>query len=64
MTATIRAHNEGAAAVWGSSGSAYDKVSETIADVLDRVVARVALSSPTTRNLGTIWVWPCGASIS
>ena len=42
MTATIRAHNEGAAAVWGSGGSAYDKVSETIADVLDRVVARVA----------------------
>jgi hypothetical protein len=42
MTATIRAPNEGAAAVWGSGGSAYDKVSETIADVLDRVVARVA----------------------
>ena len=41
MTATIRAHNEGAAAVWGSGGSAYDRVSETIADALDHVVARL-----------------------
>jgi SAM-dependent methyltransferase len=41
MTATIRAHNEKAAAVWGSGGSAYDRVSETIADALDHVVARL-----------------------
>jgi ubiquinone/menaquinone biosynthesis C-methylase UbiE len=41
MTAIIRAHNEGAAAVWGSGGSAYDRVSETIADALDHVVARL-----------------------
>ena len=47
MTATIRAHNEGAAAVWGSGGSAYDKVSETIADALDHVVARL---NPQTRR--------------
>ena len=30
MTATIRAHNEKAAAVWGLGGSAYDRVSETL----------------------------------
>ena len=41
MTATIRAHNERAAAVWGSGGSAYDRVSETIADALGHVVARL-----------------------
>ena len=34
MTATIRPHNEKAAAVGGSGGAAYDKVSETIADAL------------------------------
>jgi SAM-dependent methyltransferase len=38
MYPTIRPHNERAAAVWGSGGSAYDKVSESIADVLDHVV--------------------------
>ncbi len=32
MTDTIRAHNEKAAAVWGSGGSAYDRVSETVAE--------------------------------
>jgi len=42
MTVTIRSHNEKAAAAWGSGGSAYDRVSETIADVLDRVVTSVA----------------------
>jgi SAM-dependent methyltransferase len=41
MTATIRSQNDGAAAVWGSGGSAYDRVSETIADALDHVVARL-----------------------
>jgi SAM-dependent methyltransferase len=42
MIATVRPHNERAAAVWGSGGSAYDRVSETIADALDHVVGRVA----------------------
>jgi len=41
MIANIRPHNEKAAAVWGSGGSAYDKVSATIADALDHVVARL-----------------------
>lgn len=41
MTATIRAHNEKAAAVWGSGGPAYDRVSETIADALAHVVSRI-----------------------
>ena len=41
MIANIRAHNERAAAVWGSGGSAYDRVSATIADALDHVVARL-----------------------
>lgn len=41
MTA-IRAHNEKAAATWGSAGIVYDKVSDTIADALDHVVTRVA----------------------
>lgn len=41
MTATIRLHNESAAAVWGSGGSAYDRVSETIADALDYIVGRL-----------------------
>jgi len=39
---TIRAHNEKAAATWGSAGTTYDKVSETIADALEHVVTRVA----------------------
>ena len=41
MIANIRPHSERAAAVWGSGGSAYDRVSETIADALDHVVARL-----------------------
>ena len=41
MIANIRPHNERAAAVWGSGGSAYDRVSATIADALDHVVARL-----------------------
>ena len=41
MITNIRPHNERAAAVWGSGGSAYDRVSETIADALDHVVARL-----------------------
>jgi SAM-dependent methyltransferase len=42
MTTAIRPHNEKAAATWGSGGAVYDKVSETIADAIDHVVARVA----------------------
>ena len=42
MPITIRPHNEKAAATWGSGGAVYDKVSETIADALDHVVARIA----------------------
>jgi SAM-dependent methyltransferase len=42
MTTTVRPHNEKAAATWGSGGAVYDRVSETIADALDHVVARVA----------------------
>ena len=56
MTATIRAHNEGAAVVWGSGGSAYDRVSETIADALDHVVARLnpqTLKPSTSRSIKT-----------
>ena len=41
MYPSIRPHNEKAAAVWGSGGSAYDKVSETIADALHHVVDRL-----------------------
>jgi SAM-dependent methyltransferase len=39
LTSAIRSHNQKAAATWGSGGIIYDKVSEAIADVLDRVVA-------------------------
>ena len=42
MTATVRPHNEKSAAIWGSGGSAYEGVSETIADALDHVVTRLA----------------------
>ena len=42
MVTDIRQHNEKAAAVWGSGGAAYDRVSETIADALNHVVARIA----------------------
>jgi len=42
MITTVRPHNEKAAAAWGSGGAVYDRVSETIADALDHVVARVA----------------------
>jgi SAM-dependent methyltransferase len=38
MYPTVRQHNERAAAIWGSGGSAYDKVSESIADALDHVM--------------------------
>ena len=38
---TVRPHNEKAAATWGSGGAAYDRVSETIADALDHLVARL-----------------------
>ena len=38
----ILAHNEKAAATWGSGGAGYDLVSETIADALEHVVARVS----------------------
>ncbi len=42
MPITIRPHNEKSAATWGSGGAVYDKVSETIADAIDHVVARIA----------------------
>ncbi len=42
MTVSIRPHNERAAQTWGSGGSAYDRVSETIADALEHVVTRLA----------------------
>jgi SAM-dependent methyltransferase len=42
MITSVRSHNEKAAAAWGSGGAAYDRVSETIADALDHVVARMA----------------------
>lgn len=38
----ILPHNEKAAVTWGSGGIAYDWVSNTIADALEHVVARVA----------------------
>jgi SAM-dependent methyltransferase len=42
MATTVRPHNEKAAATWGSAGAVYDRVSETTADALDHVVARLA----------------------
>ncbi len=42
MTATVRPHKENAASIWGSGDSAYERVSETIADALDHVVTRLA----------------------
>jgi ubiquinone/menaquinone biosynthesis C-methylase UbiE len=39
---SIRAHNEKAAATWGDGGIAYDRVSDTIVDAIDHVVARVS----------------------
>ena len=39
--ATVLPHNVRAAATWGSGGSAYDKVSETIADALSDLVDRL-----------------------
>ena len=55
MTATKRAHNKGAAAVWGSGGSAYDRVSQTVPDALAHV-ARVCKKGG---RLG-ICTWPPG----
>jgi hypothetical protein len=49
LTSAIRSHNQKAAATWGSGGIIYDKVSEAIADVLDRVVAAT----------GTGWTQRC-----
>ena len=48
MTPTVRPHNETAAAIWGAGGSAYEGVSETIADALDHVVTRLAPRSAET----------------
>jgi SAM-dependent methyltransferase len=39
---SILAHNEKAAATWGSGGIAYDSVSENILDAIDHVVSRIA----------------------
>jgi SAM-dependent methyltransferase len=38
----ILAHNEKAAAIWGAGGLAYDKVSESISDAIEHLVARIA----------------------
>jgi SAM-dependent methyltransferase len=35
---TIQPHNQKAAATWGSGGTAYDKISETIADSIEHVL--------------------------
>jgi SAM-dependent methyltransferase len=37
----ILPHNERAAAIWGSGGAQYDKVSETIADSIDHMLDRL-----------------------
>ncbi|HZP42006.1 MAG TPA: methyltransferase domain-containing protein [Candidatus Binatia bacterium] len=37
----IEPHNQRAAATWGAGGAAYDKVSETIADAIEHLLARL-----------------------
>jgi ubiquinone/menaquinone biosynthesis C-methylase UbiE len=39
---SILAHNEKAAAAWGSGGIAYDSVSENILDAIEHLVSRIA----------------------
>jgi SAM-dependent methyltransferase len=41
MDQTIEAHNKMPAAVWGSAGDAYDKISRQIASALDHCVSRI-----------------------
>lgn len=54
----IQAHNEKAAATWGSGGADYDRVSETIADSIEHVLNRLDIQ-PGERALdlatGTGW---------
>ncbi|MBV8651376.1 MAG: class I SAM-dependent methyltransferase [Alphaproteobacteria bacterium] len=54
----IQSHNQKAAATWGSGGSDYDKVSETIADSIEHVLNRLVVA-PGERALdlatGTGW---------
>jgi SAM-dependent methyltransferase len=55
---SIRAHNEKAAATWGAGGIAYDRVSDTIADAIDHVVARVSpLPSDSCLDVATGTGW-------
>src|SRR5262249_4412952 len=41
----IQGHNQKAAATWGSGGSAYDKVSESIADSIEHVLNRLNIKA-------------------
>jgi hypothetical protein len=41
MDQTIEAHNKKPAAVWGSAGDAYDKISRQIGSALDHCVSRI-----------------------
>jgi SAM-dependent methyltransferase len=54
----VQAHNEKAAATWGSGGARYDKVSESIADSIEHVLNRLDVQ-PGERALdlatGTGW---------
>jgi SAM-dependent methyltransferase len=54
----IQTHNQKAAATWGSGGTGYDKVSETIADSIEHVLSRLDIA-PGERVLdlatGTGW---------
>ena len=56
--ADVLAHNERAAATWGSGGRDYDRISESVADALAHVVSRI-LPQPGERFLdvatGTGW---------
>lgn len=38
---SIRPHNEKAAAIWGSGGTEYDKISELIADSIEHLLNRL-----------------------
>ena len=55
---SIQPHNEKAAATWGSGGSEYDRISETIADSIEHLLNRLAVQ-PGERALdlatGTGW---------
>jgi hypothetical protein len=40
---SIQPHNEKAAATWGSGGSEYDRISETIADSIEHLLIRLVV---------------------